>query len=174
MNMVRGACIAVAVAAALGAHADPEGFGAKQTITFSGYDGTAALENFPALIRLSSVYFRQADGSDVVVTDAGGNILPHEVDSVMDGKVLVWVRVPSLSGTATSVTAWFGKDDVTQSTLSHQLAATVRGSSARSRLTSRGARRSISIQLSAKCRSPRLPIMGRRSEARYRRRHVRS
>jgi hypothetical protein len=52
----------------------------------------------------------------------------------MDGKVLVWVRVPSLSGTATSVTAWFGKDDVTQSTLSHQLAATVRGSSARFRL----------------------------------------
>ena len=135
MNMVRGACIAVAVAAALGAHAaDPEGFGAKQTITFSGYDGTAALENFPALIRLSSVYFRQADGSDVVVTDADGNILPHEVDSVMDGKVLVWVRVPSLSGTATSVTAWFGKDDVTQSALSHQLAATVRGSSARFRL----------------------------------------
>ena len=109
MNMVRGACIAVAVAAALGAHADPEGFGAKQTITFSGYDGTTALENFPALIRLSSVYFRQADGSDVVVTDADGNILPHEVDSVMDGKVLVWVRVPSLSGTETSVTAWFGK-----------------------------------------------------------------
>ena len=114
MNMVRGACIAVAVAAALGVHADPEGFAAKQTITFSGYDGTTALEKFPALIRLSSVYFRQADGSDVVVTDADGNILPHEVDSVMDGKVLVWVRVPSLSGTATSVTAWFGKDDVTQ------------------------------------------------------------
>ena len=111
MNMVRGACIAVAVAAALGAHADPEGFGAKQTITFSGYDGTTALENFPALIRLSSVYFRQADGSDVVVTDADGNILPHEVDSVMDGKVLVWVRVPSLSGTETSVTAWFGKEE---------------------------------------------------------------
>ena len=134
MNMVGGACIAVAVAAALGAHADPEGFGAKQTITFSGYDGATSLENFPALIRLSSVYFRQADGSDVVVTDADGNILPHEVDSVMDGKVLVWVRVPSLSGTETSVTAWFGKDGVTQTTLSYQLAATVRGSSARFRL----------------------------------------
>lgn len=134
MNMVRGACIAVAVAAALGVHADPEGFGVKQTITFSGYDGTTALEKFPALIKLSAAYFKQTDGSDVVVTGADGNILPHEVDSVMDGKVLVWVRVPSLSGTATSVTAWFGKDDVTQSALSHQLAATVRGSSARFRL----------------------------------------
>ena len=134
MNMVRGACIAVAVAAALGAHADPEGFGAKQTITFSGYDGTTALENFPALIKLPTMNFRRLDYKDLVVTDADGNVLPHEVDSAMDGKVLVWVRVPSLSGTTTSVTAWFGKDGVTQSTLSHQLAATVRGSSARFRL----------------------------------------
>lgn len=112
MNMVRGACIAVAVAAALGAHAaDSEGFGAKQTITFSGYDGTTALENFPALIKLPTMNFRRLDYKDLVVTDADGNVLPHEVDSAMDGKVLVWVRVPSLSGTTTSVTAWFGKEE---------------------------------------------------------------
>ncbi len=110
--MVRGACIAVAVAAALGAHAaDPEGFGAKQTITFSGYDGTTALENFPALIKLPTMNFRRIDYKDLVVTDADGNVLPHEVDSAMDGKVLVWVRIPSLSGTTTSVTAWFGKEE---------------------------------------------------------------
>lgn len=114
MNRMTTTCIAAIAAVSSVLAADPEGFGAKQTITFSGYDGATSLENFPALIRLSSVYFRQADGSDVVVTDADGNILPHEVDSVMDGKVLVWVRVPSLSGTATSVTAWFGKDGVTQ------------------------------------------------------------
>ena len=112
MNIVRGACIAVVLAAALGAHADlPTGYGAHQTITFSGYSGTTSLTNFPALLRLPTSSFKRSDCRDLAVTDTAGNRLPYEIDGIAGSLLLVWVRIPELTN-ATSVTAWFGRSTI--------------------------------------------------------------
>ncbi|MBQ6925138.1 MAG: hypothetical protein IJQ73_10900 [Kiritimatiellae bacterium] len=82
-------------------------------ITVSGYTGASTLENFPVLVRISPERisgFSYADcaegGADIsFVASDGETILAHEVDTWNpDGESLVWVRVPSLSGTATAFT----------------------------------------------------------------------
>lgn len=90
----------------------PTGYAAHQAITFSGYAGETALEYFPALVRLPASYFKTASCQDVAFTDSAGNIIPHEVDSFGASEVLVWVRLPVLSGTDTAITAYFGKNEV--------------------------------------------------------------
>ncbi len=81
-------------------------------ITVSGYTGKSALANFPVLVRISperisgfSYADCAADGADVAFRDAQGNLLDREIDTWdPNGESLVWVCVPSLSGTATSFT----------------------------------------------------------------------
>lgn len=86
------------------------------TFTVSGYEGSSTLVNFPVLVRLSTDIsgfdysdFQTNDGSDLRFTDAAGNVIPHEIDTWdTTGTSLVWVKLPSLSGTATTFTAYYG------------------------------------------------------------------
>ncbi|MBR2920714.1 MAG: leucine-rich repeat protein [Kiritimatiellae bacterium] len=80
-------------------------------LTVSGYQGgETALENFPLLVRISPERisgFRYddcaLDGSDISFALENGEILPHEIDTwVNGGESLVWVRLPALQGTETS------------------------------------------------------------------------
>ena len=109
MNKLTICTGAVLACCGLALAVEPQGYAAHQTITFSGYTGSETLENFPVLLRLPATSFVQADHSDLAIVDAEGNLLPYEVDSVSEGNVLVWVCVPSLAGTETAVTAYFGK-----------------------------------------------------------------
>ena len=83
------------------------------TFTTSGYQGSAALSNFPVLVKLSESIegFDYADfgtGTNFVFQDAGGTVLPHEVDTWdPEGTSLVWVRVPSLTA-ATTFSMFYG------------------------------------------------------------------
>ena len=73
------------------------------------------LENFPALIRLSTAIsgfsyadFRLANGGDMMFTDSRGQAIPFEVDTWDEtGTSLVWVSVPKLAK-GTSVIMYYG------------------------------------------------------------------
>ena len=81
-------------------------------LVVSGYTGSTPLENFPVLVRISPTRisgFAYADcasgGADISFKDANGNALDFEIDTWnASGESLVWVKVPSLSGTATKIT----------------------------------------------------------------------
>ena len=96
-------------------------FAKKSDITVSGYAGSTTLANFPVLVRLAAnspsgfdYADCAADGSDLRFADANGDLIPHEIDTWNDasGESLVWVQVPTLSGTATTFTMYYGTDDV--------------------------------------------------------------
>ena len=94
---------------------DPILFAKKSDITVSGYAGSTTLANFPVLVRLaanSPSGFDYADcaedGSDLRFADANGDLIPHEIDTWnTSGESLVWVSVPSISGTATTFTMYY-------------------------------------------------------------------
>ena len=93
---------------------DPTAFAKEVEIAFTGYSG-AELTNFPALVRLSRNLtgfsysdFSQPDGGDLRFFGAGGNLIPHEIDTWNpDGISTIWVKVPRLTS-ATVVTAKYG------------------------------------------------------------------
>ena len=95
---------------------EPTLFTKKCDFTVSGYTGTSTLSDFPVLVRLSEgspVGFSYADcaagGADLRFTDVVGTLLPHEIETWnTEGESLVWVKVPTLVGTATTITAYFG------------------------------------------------------------------
>ena len=109
----------VAACAALvsfGEAINPAIFTKKCNFTVSGYTGTSTLSDFPVLIRLKAdapVGFNyadcQPDGCDLRFADEAGTLLAHEIDTWNpEGESLIWVKVPALSGTATTVTAYYG------------------------------------------------------------------
>lgn len=80
-------------------------------LTVSGYQGgETELENFPLLVRISPERISgfsyddcALDGSDISFALENGEILPHEIDTwVNGGESLVWVKLPALQGTETS------------------------------------------------------------------------
>lgn len=89
----------------------------KMRITFSGYDGSETLRNFPALVtfdpgisRFAYEQFASPHGHDLRFTD-GNQMRPlsYEIDHWdTNGTSYVWVRVPELSGTDTTVWAYWG------------------------------------------------------------------
>ena len=95
---------------------EPTLFTKKCDFTVSGYAGTSTLEDFPVLVRLSEgtpTGFSYDDcatgGADLRFTDVAGTLLPHEIETWnTEGESLVWVKVPTLVGTATTITAYFG------------------------------------------------------------------
>ena len=98
-------------------------FSKKSVLTISGYAGSTTLQNFPVLVRLAANSpdgFDYADcatdGSDLRFADANGDLIPHEIDTWNDasGESLVWVQVPTLSGTATTFTMYYGVEDVSE------------------------------------------------------------
>ena len=96
---------------------NPADYGSRMQITFSGYNRSSTLTNFPALIRLtpgvggfSYSQFASASGGDLRFTDASGsNSLPFEIDEWnTNGASLVWVRVPTLAGPGDFIWACWG------------------------------------------------------------------
>jgi len=94
----------------------PPGYAKILTITLSGYAGTSTLTNFPALVQLGTgiTGFAYSDfksgNNDIRFTDAGGTELPYEIDTWnTGGNSLLWVRVPSVSGTNTVIKMYYGK-----------------------------------------------------------------
>jgi len=92
-------------------------YACRMKISFSGYGGSQTLANFPALVQLgeglpgfSYAKFASPTGGDLRFTDAGGlTLLPHEIDQWnTSGVSSVWVGVPALSGTNTSIWAYWG------------------------------------------------------------------
>ena len=85
-------------------------------ITFPGYTGATTLTNFPVLVRLSAArnkfdYSKSANGYDLRFSDAEGNLLSHEIDTLdTTGESLVWVKVP-LFNADTVITAHYGLTD---------------------------------------------------------------
>ena len=93
---------------------DTSPFAKKIAITASGYTGSTTLNNFPALVRLSNASgFDFADftnpADELRFTDSTGNNLDFEIDTwdSASNTALIWVSIPSLSGTTTKITAWF-------------------------------------------------------------------
>ena len=83
-------------------------------LVFSGYEGTEALKDFPALVKipdgLAGFDYRDstADGSDVCFFGADGRPLAHEIDTWNpEGDSYVWVCVPEVTK-ATAITARWG------------------------------------------------------------------
>ena len=111
----------VAVCAALlapcVAHADVDWTQFERTfnVKFRGYRGSAPLQDFPVLVRLSPELndfnyskCRLVNGGDLRFSDAAGNLLPSEVDTWNpNGTSLVWVKVPSLDK-GTVIKAFYG------------------------------------------------------------------
>ena len=84
-------------------------------LVFSGYAGTTALTNFPALVRLSegsggfSYADCRADGADIRFSLGNGVALPHQRAAWNpSGASEYWVRVPVLAGTATTIFVHWG------------------------------------------------------------------
>ncbi len=90
----------------------PDDFAHRMQITFSGYDRTETLTNFPALVELGPTVAAlcvSPDGGDLRFTDGDGvSLLAHEVDTWdTNGTSMVWVKVPRLES-GTSIWAHFG------------------------------------------------------------------
>ena len=90
----------------------------KSTITVSGYAGESTLSDFPVLVTLaadSPAGFDYADcaadGSDIRFADSNGELALHEIEQWdAEGTSYIWVKVPSLSGTSTQFTLFYGSD----------------------------------------------------------------
>jgi hypothetical protein len=101
---------------------DPQSFGSRMKLVFSGYDRGEALLNFPALVSLSTNLpgfsyrqFASAIGGDLRFTDAGGlSPIPFEIDEWnTNGTSTAWVRVPQLSSTNDFIWAYWGNPSAT-------------------------------------------------------------
>lgn len=88
----------------------------KFAISFTNYTGTATLEDFPVLVRISEgaiVGFSYDDclkpgGADLRFADEGGALLDSEVeDWNPQGESLVWVKVPEFRN-GTKLTGYYG------------------------------------------------------------------
>ena len=95
-----------------GAPLDNKPFRRVCAVTFSGYTGSSTLRQFPALVRIpaGSPIYRDcaADGSDIRFADAEGYTVDHEIDTWnANGESLIWVRVPQLEGTSTTLQMYF-------------------------------------------------------------------
>ena len=82
------------------------------TFTASGYAGSSTLANFPILVRLSTAIngfdYSQINRSDIRFADANGTLLAYDIESWdANGTSLIWVSVPSLSGTTTAFTMYW-------------------------------------------------------------------
>jgi hypothetical protein len=118
-KLITALLAAFAATAAMADALDTTLFSMKSEMTIPGYAGSSTLANFPVLVRLaadSPVGFDYADcaadGSDIRFADVDGNLVPHEIDTWnTSGTSLVWVQIPTLTGTATTFTMYYGADD---------------------------------------------------------------
>lgn len=85
----------------------------RMQITFSGYDKSETLTNFPALVVLkegdSSFFYNQLHpaGVDLRFTDESTNELNYEIESWnTNGSSYVWVQVPQLTNNCSILAYW--------------------------------------------------------------------
>jgi hypothetical protein len=102
---------------------DPSSFPFRMDLTLSGYTGSSTLSDFPVLVSLSTSIsgfsyngFLDSDGDgvrtggDLRFFASSGQELAYEIaDWNTSGTSDIWVKVPSISGTTTVVTAAWGK-----------------------------------------------------------------
>ena len=77
----------------------------SSVVSVPGYDVAETLVNFPVLFRLAedspegfSYAACRADGNDILFTDAGGNVIPHEIEKWdPEGESFIWVNLPKLA-----------------------------------------------------------------------------
>ncbi|MBR1608744.1 MAG: DUF2341 domain-containing protein [Kiritimatiellae bacterium] len=117
LHCLAAAAVLCALAPAARAEAlDTTPFTCKIPVTVSGYAGSTELADFPVLVALaadSPTGFDYADcasdGSDLRFADATGALLSHEIETWdTNGTSYVWVKVPSLVGTATTFSGYYG------------------------------------------------------------------
>jgi hypothetical protein len=109
---------ALCAAAAIGDTLDTTPFSKKIPITISGYAGSTELTDFPVLVTLAenapigfSYDDRATDGADLRFADATGALLSHEIETWdKTGTSCIWVKVPSIVGTTTKITCYYGAD----------------------------------------------------------------
>ena len=85
-------------------------------ITFSGYNRSETLNDFPVLVRLgtnvpgfSYSQFASPAGNDLRFTCSGSTEIPYEINQWnTNGISTVWVQVPALSGTNDAILAYWG------------------------------------------------------------------
>ena len=112
---------ALCAAAAVGDTLDTTPFSKKIPITISGYAGSTELTDFPVLVTLAEnaqIGFSYddcaTDGADLRFVDATGAQLSHEIETWdKTGTSCIWVKVPSIVGTATKITCYYGADGTT-------------------------------------------------------------
>lgn len=115
------AAFAISSLTAHGEALDTSPFAYKIPVTVSGYAGSTELTDFPVLVTLaadSPTGFNYADcaadGADLRFADASGALLSHEIETWnSSGTSYVWVKLPSLVGTTTAFTVYYGADDAT-------------------------------------------------------------
>ena len=102
---------------------DPASFPFRMDLTLSGYTGSSTLTDFPVLVSLNSSIsgfsynaFLDSDGDgirtggDLRFFASNGKELPYELsDWNTSGTSNIWVKVPSISGNNTKITAVWGK-----------------------------------------------------------------
>lgn len=100
----------------------PANYTDNMKITFNGYNRSETLADFPVLVRIgtnlpgfSYSHFASSAGADLRFTDAGGTrVIPSEIDEWNpNGVSTVWVQVPALSGTNTTILAYWGNPAAT-------------------------------------------------------------
>ncbi|MHA2334741.1 MAG: DUF2341 domain-containing protein, partial [Candidatus Hodarchaeales archaeon] len=92
----------------------------RKNITINASEVSGNLVNFPVLLNLTDSDLQdankvQADGDDILFTDASGKKLDHEIEIFNQsiGQLIAWVRVPILSGTSnTNITMYYGNNAV--------------------------------------------------------------
>ena len=101
---------------------DPQTFGSRMKIVFSGYTRGEALTNFPVLVTLSASQtgfsyrqFASPTGGDLRFTDSSGTVpVFHEIDEWnTNGVSSVWMRVPVLASTNDFIWAYWGNPTAT-------------------------------------------------------------
>ena len=95
----------------------PTNFNTSMKIVFKGYTNAETLTDFPALVRLSTnvpgftyAPFASTNGADLRFTPSySARVLNYEIERWNPaGESLVWVQVPTISGTNTSIMAYWG------------------------------------------------------------------
>ena len=127
MKSCRLVCAAVTFLAALvftSVRAATADYAKKLTMTVNpasvGYS-SADVANVPVAVRLSESIagfqysdFLEENGGDLLFTDEGGNVLPHEIEKWnTSGESIVWVRVPKF-GAGRRIYAYYGGEAVAQ------------------------------------------------------------
>ena len=107
---------------------DTKPYRCSMRIDFAGYTGADTLKNFPALVVFTNgltdfafSQFKAANGGDLRFTDADKTTwLNYEIEQWPDqesgGTAYVWVQLPALQGTNTSIWAFWGNPNATRPT----------------------------------------------------------